>query len=317
MFPSTFFRVFGVIVFICSLCFSLTVIYLDKSPSALLQRVKGLKIESIASTQTLNDVGTMEGIPWQPLVTQETTNAVEWKGNRPAVRIKAAVDVDTMRTMFPTKNGPFKPSTTVGNFVFDFNSITIPAVNAPSGVFTPIDRPTLPHRFPIVLITHDRHVLLYRTLLSLLSLRGINETAVVVSCDGTSPQIKAVVERFKGVNLVQNTDLGNHIPNRNRITLHYKFTLSYMFDQFPASSYIIVVEDDMVFAPDFLDYFASIYRLYEIDDSIYCISSWNDNGFHGLARDASKLLRTEFFVGLGWLASRNLYVSMIVFRVRY
>lgn len=63
----------------------------------------------------------------------------------------------------------------------------------------------------------------------------------------------------------------------------------------------------MVFSPDFLLYFAQLAHLYEADPTIYCISSWNDNGKKDLAYDPSGLYRTEFFIGLGWLASRKIY----------
>ena len=63
----------------------------------------------------------------------------------------------------------------------------------------------------------------------------------------------------------------------------------------------------MIFSPDFLAYFAHTHRVYAADPSVYCVSSWNDNGRRGLVGDANRLLRTDFFIGLGWLASRAIY----------
>jgi GR25 family glycosyltransferase involved in LPS biosynthesis len=94
-----------------------------------------------------------------------------------------------------------------------------------------------------------------------------------------------------------------------RIAAHYKFTLSHIFDSNPTAQYGIIVEDDMIFSPDFLAFFQHTYKLYERDPTVYCISSWNDNGRFGLVKDANRLLRTEFFIGLGWLASRKQYKS--------
>ena len=158
------------------------------------------------------------------------------------------------------------------------------------------------------MLTHSRHLLLYSALNSLLNLNGINETSVVVSCDGENDDIKDVVSRFNGVKLISNTQNSHIKDGATRISLHYKYTLSYMFDHYD-SEYLIIVEDDMIFSPDFLDYFAQTYKLYD-DPSIYCITTWNDNGFSNMARDSTKLLRTDFFPGLGWLASKKLFNSI-------
>ena len=66
----------------------------------------------------------------------------------------------------------------------------------------------------------------------------------------------------------------------------------------------------------------------ELDPTLFIISAWNDNGLKGKARggllssakggpvsqvcapqvrDRDKLLRTNFFPGLGWLLPRDLY----------
>ena len=45
----------------------------------------------------------------------------------------------------------------------------------------------------------------------------------------------------------------------------------------------------------------------EKDPTVFIASAWSDNGFSGLVRDPNSLRRTEFFPGLGWLLSRQLY----------
>eukprot|EP00004_Rigifila_ramosa_P013539 TRINITY_DN3010_c0_g1_i3.p1 TRINITY_DN3010_c0_g1~~TRINITY_DN3010_c0_g1_i3.p1 ORF type:complete len:372 (+),score=65.81 TRINITY_DN3010_c0_g1_i3:646-1761(+) len=61
----------------------------------------------------------------------------------------------------------------------------------------------------------------------------------------------------------------------------------------------------MVFSPDFLDFFVQLAPLLHRDSSILCISSWNDNGFSDDGGSPTRLYRTDFFVGLGWLVSRK------------
>jgi len=40
-----------------------------------------------------------------------------------------------------------------------------------------------------------------------------------------------------------------------------------------------------------------------------CVSSWNDNGYSDMDLDPSRLLRTGFFPGLGWMLRKELWTS--------
>ena len=48
-------------------------------------------------------------------------------------------------------------------------------------------------------------------------------------------------------------------------------------------------------------------HLLEEDDSLYCISAWNDQGYDNTCDDPAKLYRIETMPGLGWLLKRKLY----------
>ncbi len=80
----------------------------------------------------------------------------------------------------------------------------------------------------------------------------------------------------------------------------------------------------MELSPDFLDYFQTLYPLLVYDKTLWCISAWNDNGIDKkIAREPSKtkneyknfyffvfkalLHRTDFFPGLGWLLTKNIW----------
>ena len=63
----------------------------------------------------------------------------------------------------------------------------------------------------------------------------------------------------------------------------------------------------MELAPDFFSYFAATALLLDADDSLLCVSSWNDHGQAALVRDATRLLRTDFFPGLGWMLTARLW----------
>ncbi|CAN0094972.1 unnamed protein product [Sphacelaria rigidula] len=45
---------------------------------------------------------------------------------------------------------------------------------------------------------------------------------------------------------------------------------------------VIIVEDDLLFSPDFLEYFEYNAPILEQDPTTLVLSAWNDNGYKGL-----------------------------------
>lgn len=72
--------------------------------------------------------------------------------------------------------------------------------------------------------------------------------------------------------------------------------------------YVLFI-DDLDVAPDFYEYFLGTFPLLRSDDSLWCVSAWNDNGKTGLIdENAPELLyRSDFFPGLGWMLSKKLW----------
>lgn len=81
-------------------------------------------------------------------------------------------------------------------------------------------------------------------------------------------------------------------------------------------SYFVKIQllylDDLDIAPDFFEYFLGTYPLLVSDNSLWCVSAWNDNGKAGLVDDnaADVLYRTDFFPGLGWMLTRQLWTEL-------
>jgi hypothetical protein len=49
----------------------------------------------------------------------------------------------------------------------------------------------------------------------------------------------------------------------------------------PNAPGVIVVEDDFLFSPDFLEYFHHTAPILERDPTTFILSAWNDNGLKG------------------------------------
>ncbi|CAJ0963229.1 unnamed protein product, partial [Mesorhabditis belari] len=62
-----------------------------------------------------------------------------------------------------------------------------------------------------------------------------------------------------------------------RIARHYKLALRHVFEKLGHTS-VIITEDDLDIAPDFFEYFSATRFLLDEDQSLYCVSAWNDNG---------------------------------------
>uniref|UniRef100_A0A8C8RC34 Protein O-linked-mannose beta-1,2-N-acetylglucosaminyltransferase n=1 Tax=Pelusios castaneus TaxID=367368 RepID=A0A8C8RC34_9SAUR len=128
---------------------------------------------------------------------------------------------------------------------------------------------------------------------SLLSAQGVNPQMIMVFIDGYYEEPMDVVELF-GLKGIQHTPIS--IKNA-RVSQHYKASLTATFNLHPVS-------ESCHPRAGFLS--QSIYLLEE-DDSLYCLSAWNDQGYEHTAEDPSLLYRVETMPGLGWVLSKNLY----------
>jgi len=96
-----------------------------------------------------------------------------------------------------------------------------------------------------------------------------------------------------------------------KLSRHYNFALGKIFDLFPDSDGVIIVEDDLEVSPDFLTFFRSLTPLLlDPTENLYCLSAWNDNGKDGQINPNPSLLhRTDFFGGLGWMLKKDIWIK--------
>ena len=70
------------------------------------------------------------------------------------------------------------------------------------------------------------------------------------------------------------------------------------------------MQDDMKLAVDFFPYFHMGAKMLDNDSSLYCVSSWNDHGQAQFVQNSSRLERSDFFPGLGWMLTNSLWQSL-------
>ncbi|CAL1276918.1 unnamed protein product [Larinioides sclopetarius] len=160
---------------------------------------------------------------------------------------------------------------------------------------------------PVAIIASNRPHYLYRMLRSLLSAHGCNPEMITVFIDGYFEEPLEVTKLF-GLRGIQVIKTHTPIGTKNaRISQHYKASLTATFNLFSEAKYAIIIEEDLDVSPDFFSYFSQTLRLLEEDESIYCISAWNDQGYEHTSEDSGLLYRVETMPGLGWILKRSLY----------
>ena len=160
--------------------------------------------------------------------------------------------------------------------------------------------------FPIAVIAYNRPEYLKRCLETLLAASMMVPAMVTVFQDGADGGV-ARVAKEAGVQLERHERIAGREGAQN-IAAHYGWALNRMFEVSKEARYGIVLEEDMIVAPDFLAYFLRLAPAMDADPTLYCISAYNDNGLSHLVEDTGLVYRTEWFVGLGWLLSRELFL---------
>ena len=203
--------------------------------------------------------------------------------------------------------------------------------------------PSFRNTIPIIILTCCGSASLRATLQSLLAVRGSHPSQITVIEDSASSDPSSSDDAHYGDTTTRSTsaaaaiaasfgarhvahsaapskswyghsDDGSPDAKASRIARHYRFALGHAFGAVTASaapgsvaSSVVVLEDDLLFSPDLLEFFAAGAAVLRRDPSLWAVSAWNDNGFKGLVRDTHALRRTQFFPGLGWLLTRSLW----------
>jgi len=156
---------------------------------------------------------------------------------------------------------------------------------------------------PVLIMAGNRPFYLFRMLKSLRRVQGLNPDMVTVFIDGFFDEPASVARMF-GVRVYEHE--GVSVKN-SRICQHYKRSLTTSFDAFPDAKYVVIIEEDLDVSVDILTYFNQLLPVLENDETVYCISAWNDQGYDYTVYDPAMTYRIETMPGLGWVLSRKLY----------
>jgi alpha-1,3-mannosyl-glycoprotein beta-1,2-N-acetylglucosaminyltransferase len=190
----------------------------------------------------------------------------------------------------------------------------------------PVARPLKPYESPLLIFTCQRDNYLRETLQDVLKYIPDDCSVgcpVVISQDGQNRAVTNVITEFQQnfekekknvpvVHLQHPSPLRR--PGYHALAMHYGWALQQVFDGKAAAvgagmlpHRVVILEEDIHVAPDFFDYFAVLSPVLDSDRTLLAVSAFNDNGFAGTVSDATRVLRSDFFPGLGWMMTRRLW----------
>jgi alpha-1,3-mannosyl-glycoprotein beta-1,2-N-acetylglucosaminyltransferase len=189
------------------------------------------------------------------------------------------------------------------------------------------------HESPLVIFTCNRAEYLQQTLADILKYIPTDCSIgcpIVISQDGNDPGVVQVIHDYqakfkqKGIPMVRIEHKSALRRGRNAyqaLAVHYGWALGQVFDGKATAATgtvstgnvlpqrVLILEEDLHIAPDFFSYFAALAPVLDKDSSLFAVSAFNDNGFQSRVRDPKRILRSDFFPGLGWMMTRKLWTQ--------
>jgi alpha-1,3-mannosyl-glycoprotein beta-1,2-N-acetylglucosaminyltransferase len=148
----------------------------------------------------------------------------------------------------------------------------------------------------------------------------------VISQDGTDEGVVQVIQSYrekfkeKGIPMIRiehKSALRGGTNAYQALAVHYGWALQQIFDgkatagtgRNVSPQRLLILEEDLHVAPDFFGYFAALAPVLDQDSSLFAVSAFNDNGFQSRVRDPKRIVRSDFFPGLGWMMTRKLWTQ--------
>jgi alpha-1,3-mannosyl-glycoprotein beta-1,2-N-acetylglucosaminyltransferase len=189
-----------------------------------------------------------------------------------------------------------------------------------------------PHLSPLLIFTCQRENYLRETLLDILKYIPADCSMgcpVIVSQDGKNAEVGNVITEFETLFQQQKPNVSLvHIQHKSALrkgsnnsyqalAQHYGWALKQVFDGLQTAvppQRVVILEEDIHIAPDFFGYFKAMAPLLDNDPSLLAVSAFNDNGVTGTVQDVTRVLRSDFFPGLGWMMTSQLWTNELKLR---
>ncbi|KAK1744834.1 alpha-1,3-mannosyl-glycoprotein 2-beta-N-acetylglucosaminyltransferase [Skeletonema marinoi] len=144
---------------------------------------------------------------------------------------------------------------------------------------------------------------------------------IIISQDGDDPDVKAVIEAYREafeINLDKQEEVQidswdiDPKPYQD-LARHYGWALEQTFSarsthlKTTTSAESSILEEDIEIATDFFSLMNATADMLDSDDTLLAVSGYNDNGKTQHVADSKRLVRSDFFPGLGWMMPRRVW----------
>jgi alpha-1,3-mannosyl-glycoprotein beta-1,2-N-acetylglucosaminyltransferase len=162
---------------------------------------------------------------------------------------------------------------------------------------------------------------------------------IIISQDGGNAAVQAVIESYRnlferklGVPLYHIQHIPAEIPTSGyswndwevpykKLAIHYGYALDQVFSgrvyegkerqhtrrmpRPPLPKRVVILEEDIEISRDFFSLMNATADILDEDDTLLAVSAYNDNGNENHVLDHKRLVRSDFFPGLGWMINRQ------------
>ncbi|PVD24594.1 hypothetical protein C0Q70_15078 [Pomacea canaliculata] len=150
---------------------------------------------------------------------------------------------------------------------------------------------------PFIIVPGMNHNALVRTLETALMQPGIRQENVMVMWDEKFPEHGELATLF---------GFGNtSLPSSTKYMEQMNHAIQHSLKLFPKADHFIVVEEELLLAPDYLSFLAECLSILNSDPTLLGVSAWNFNGFESTSGNRAIVYRVEEFPGLGFLIKKS------------
>ncbi|BFZ08845.1 hypothetical protein BsWGS_11884 [Bradybaena similaris] len=159
------------------------------------------------------------------------------------------------------------------------------------------------YNVPLIIVPGLNHNTLVHTLQTALMQPGIQDDFVAVMSDEKMPEYGelAALFGFRNYTLEASTSYSEMFMK----------AVSMSRTVFSTAQHMMIIEEDLLLAPDFMPFMAQCLGALKTDLSLAGASAWNINGFDDLSGNSSLVYRVQEFPGLGFLMKSEIIQSLI------
>nr|XP_053634676.1 protein O-linked-mannose beta-1,2-N-acetylglucosaminyltransferase 1-like [Cherax quadricarinatus] len=162
---------------------------------------------------------------------------------------------------------------------------------------------------PVAIVTARRLPHVLRQVRQMWASPGGTNTPITIFADGYNPEAQALAA------LLQVPVIHHHNPSpkgsSTRVNSHIKFVLQQVFQRYSQADKVIILEDDLELAPDFIPYFHQTAPLLTSDLKLFCVNAYNYNAFNHTAFDPTRLYRVHGAPAYGWMVRKTVAREMV------